>query len=204
MVAPSMMTATAGKTGHFPPRQPDALVALPASRTAEPVTAYHTAALEGKLMSPPLAGNPEIAASLSPLPTVGLQTTATMTVLREQMGQLMAKRFLDLLLGNFAQGGIEPDLPAGGNCHSSRRPHAGIPANDKLRGEFGSQGMNQRARTAFKFGIPLPGTLPGKGRMSPFLRTAKEEPQAFDHVRFWRSRTRKRAAKAASISSSFV
>lgn len=204
MVAPSMMKAAAGEAGHTAARQADARMAVTAGGATQKIAAFHASALERKLMSPAFILNPEIATSLSPFHTMGLQTTATMTVLREQMGQLMAKRFLDLLLGNFAQGGIEPDLPAGGNCHSSRRPHPGIPADNQSFGKFGSQWMNQCARTALKFGIPLPGTLPGKGRKSPFLLTAKEESQAFDHVRFWRSRTRESATKAASISSSFV
>jgi hypothetical protein len=90
------------------------------------------AAFEGELMATRLVGNSKIGASLMPLLTVGFDAVATDTVLGQKMGQLMAKRPLNLRRRNLKKLGIQNDHSITPHGQACCRAKARIPKNTHL------------------------------------------------------------------------
>lgn len=100
-------------------------------------------------MGASLIGNPQIPACLPPLTPMRRETEAAMAMLRHKMGKLMKKRPLHLLLGNAFEGGIEPNLPMGGDRNTGGRPHPEIPPNRYHSTKFGSNLAQKQGDTLF-------------------------------------------------------
>jgi len=165
MVTPSVVTATAGETGHAAFGEPDARMAFTAGGATKEIAAFHFALLKWKLVCPPLTRNTEIVAGLPPLGSMRLQATTASAILRQQMRQFMQEGLFDFLLGNFTESGIKPDLGAGDNGHAGSCSHARIPTDDEPLGKFGSECAQRFSRFLFQLRVSLPSLL-FDGRMT--------------------------------------
>jgi hypothetical protein len=98
VIGTTTVGSTAGQAGNPSPGPADAGVALSTTRAAELIPTPHAPTDKGKLVGALLIRNPKITTSLAPLPAVRRESATTMAMLREQVGQFMQQRLLDLSL----------------------------------------------------------------------------------------------------------
>lgn len=154
-------------------RTPHPRMTHSAGRTTQPVAAPHCPGLEWQPVRASLVGDPEIPAGKAPLRAMRCQTAPAVTILSEQVRQFMKKGTGNLLVRNFLQGGIQPDLLTEGDRHTRRGSHPRIPANDDFWRQSGCNRHQCRPGTPFEIRIPLFGSpcLRGTRRSLPSLPT---------------------------------
>jgi len=153
----SVVIAAAGEAGDSTTGSSDSLMGLAACGATEEVAALHPASSEWKLMSALLVGNSEIDAGLTPLETMGSNPAAAMAVLGDKVGQFVQEGLLHLGIGNFPQGGIEPDFLPRGDGDAGGGTHTGIPAHTHHPAELRGHGNKERGDTCLELSITPPG-----------------------------------------------